>query len=86
MPQNNYLTMFQATYPLLAPTQKPGGVTVATTATAPRVPNKHVYAAGTTQMVEYEHPLARAVVAERLSEKIEEVKAKKEEKDKPTNR
>jgi len=32
--------------------QKPGGVTVATTATAPRVPNKFTYNAGTIQSFE----------------------------------
>jgi hypothetical protein len=31
---------------------KPGGVTVSTTATAPRVPNKPTYAAGTIQSFE----------------------------------
>ena len=49
MPQGNYLSMFQASYPILAPPQKPGGVTVATNAAAPRVPNKPTYVAGTIQ-------------------------------------
>ncbi len=39
MPQNNYLPLFRATYPLLAPAQKPGGVTVSTTLPANAVPN-----------------------------------------------
>lgn len=51
MPQNNVLPDWRATYPNDAPVQKPGGVTVATTATAPRVPNKPSYSAGTIQMV-----------------------------------
>jgi hypothetical protein len=54
MPQNNVLPVWRADYPLLAPVQKPGGVTVATTATAPRVPNKFTYSAGTIQMVDFE--------------------------------
>ena|SRR5215467_434059 len=52
MPQNNVLPVWRADYPLLAPAQKPGGVTVSTTATAPRVPNKFTYAAGTIQSFE----------------------------------
>lgn len=54
MPQNNVLPDWRATYPNDAPVQKPGGVTVATTATAPRVPNKPSYSAGTIQMVDFE--------------------------------
>jgi hypothetical protein len=54
MPQNNVLPDWRATYPNDAPAQKPGGVTVATTATAPRVPNKPSYSAGTIQMVDFE--------------------------------
>jgi hypothetical protein len=54
MPQNNVLPDWRATYPNDAPVQKPGGVTVLTTATAPRVPNKFTYSAGTIQMVSAE--------------------------------
>lgn len=54
MPQTNVLPDWRATYPLDAPVQKPGGVTVLTTATAPRVPNKPTYVAGTIQMVTME--------------------------------
>ena len=74
MPQNDYLTLFQSTYPILAPVQKPPGVTVSTTATAPRVPNKFVYAAGTIQMVEA-GPLEQAIkdaVVDRVQEAVEE--------------
>jgi hypothetical protein len=49
MPQTNYLTLFTASYPILARVQKPGGVTVATTVSAGDVPNKHTYIAGTIQ-------------------------------------
>ena|SRR6516164_9251466 len=52
MPQNNVLPDWRATYPNDAPAQKPGGVTVATNAAAPRVPNKPTYAAGTIQSFE----------------------------------
>ena len=52
MPQSNYLPMFTASYPLLAKTQKPGGVTVLTTVAAGDVPNKPTYVAGTIQSVE----------------------------------
>jgi hypothetical protein len=52
MPQNNVLPDWRVTYPNDAPVQKPGGVTVLTTATAPRVPNKPTYAAGTIQSFE----------------------------------
>jgi hypothetical protein len=52
MPQNNVLPDWRATYPNDAPVQKPPGVTVSTTATAPRVPNKFTYSAGTIQMVD----------------------------------
>jgi hypothetical protein len=54
MPQNNVLPDWRATYPNDAPAQKPGGVTVATTATAPRVPNKPSYSAGTIQSYDIE--------------------------------
>jgi hypothetical protein len=70
MPQTNYLTLFQATYPLLAPVQKPPGVTVLTTATAPRVPNKFVYASGSIQS--YDPDLGRMVLKSLLTGKIEE--------------
>jgi|SRR6516164_2761552 hypothetical protein len=49
MPQTNVLPDWRATYPNDAPVQKPPGVTVSTTATAPRVPNKFTYSAGTIQ-------------------------------------
>ena len=52
MPQNNVLPDWRVTYPNDAPAQKQGGVTVSTTATAPRVPNKPTYAAGTIQSFE----------------------------------
>jgi hypothetical protein len=70
MPQNNVLPDWRATYPNDAPAQKPGGVTVATTATAPRVPNKFTYAAGTIQMVG-----AEATEAEASSESVVETEA-----------
>lgn len=31
MPQTTYIPLFRASYPILAPAQKPGGVTVSTT-------------------------------------------------------
>jgi hypothetical protein len=57
MPQNTVLPQWQAEYPILAPVQKPSGVTVATTATPPRVPNKPTYATGTIQMVQADSPV-----------------------------
>lgn len=50
MPQTTYLSLYAASYPILAKAQKPGGVTVLATVGAGDVPNKHVYAAGTIQM------------------------------------
>jgi hypothetical protein len=52
MPQTTYLPVWRAEYPLLCVAQKPGGVTVATNAAAPRVPNKPTYVAGTIQSYE----------------------------------
>jgi hypothetical protein len=52
MPQTTYLPVWRAEYPLLCVAQKPGGVTVATNAAAPRVPNKPTYVAGTIQSFE----------------------------------
>jgi hypothetical protein len=69
MPQNTVLPDWRATYPILAPAQKPGGVTVLTVATAPRVPNKPTYVAGTIQMVSVEEAVAEeAVVEEAVAE------------------
>lgn len=51
MPQTNYLTLYRASYPLLAPVQKPGGVTVLTTTTGGDVPNKPTFTTGTIQIV-----------------------------------
>lgn len=39
MPQTTYLPLFKATYPILAPAQKPGGVTVSTTLAPGATPN-----------------------------------------------
>jgi hypothetical protein len=78
MPQNNVLPDWRATYPLDAPVQKPGGVTVLTTATAPRVPNKPTFAAGTIQMLE-----AAAVEAEETINAAEEA-PEEEVEDEPT--
>jgi hypothetical protein len=39
MPQTTYLPLFRASYPILAPVQKPGGVTVSTTLPAHATPN-----------------------------------------------
>ena len=52
MPQTNYLTLYTASYPILARVQKPGGVTVSTTVAAGDVPNKHTWVAGTIQSFE----------------------------------
>jgi hypothetical protein len=76
MPQNNVLPVWRADYPLLAPAQKPGGVTVSTTATAPRVPNKPTFAAGTIQMVSLE---AAAEVAATEETPAEEAKVTTQE-------
>lgn len=59
MPQNTVLPDWRVTYPNDAPAMKPGGVTVLTTATAPRVPNKPTYTAGTIQIagMEAEQPV-----------------------------
>jgi len=54
MPQNTVLPDWRATYPIEAPAMKPPGVTVLTTATAPRVPNKPTYTSGTIQLAEVE--------------------------------
>jgi hypothetical protein len=54
MPQVSYIQIYRAIYPLQAPLQKPGGVTVTTSITGGDVPNKPTYAAGTIQMVEAE--------------------------------
>jgi hypothetical protein len=45
------MSLFTASYPILAKVQKPGGVTVVSTVSAGDVPNKHTYSAGTIQMV-----------------------------------
>ncbi len=68
MPQNSVLPQWRADYPILAPVQKPGGVTVATTATAPRVPNKPTFTAGTIQMASVE---TEAVEEEKVEEEAE---------------
>ena len=54
MPQTNYYPLYQASYPLLAKVQKPGGVTVVTTVAAGDVPNKPTYLAGTIQLASVE--------------------------------
>jgi hypothetical protein len=76
MPQNNVLPDWRATYPNDAPVQKPGGVTVATTATAPRVPNKPTYSAGTIQA--YDPDLGQMVfdkVVDAIQDRVEEASA-----------
>jgi hypothetical protein len=78
MPQNNVLPDWRATYPLDAPVQKPGGVTVLTTATAPRVPNKPTYSAGTIQMLE-----EAAVAAEEVINAAEEVPEEEVDEEEP---
>lgn len=40
MPQTTYLPLYKASYPILAPAQKPGGVTVSAVLIANAVPNK----------------------------------------------
>jgi hypothetical protein len=69
MPQNNVLPDWRATYPNDAPAQKPGGVTVATTATAPRVPNKPTYSAGTIQSYD---PELGQMVLDKLIDKVQD--------------
>lgn len=71
MPQNNVLPDWRATYPNDAPAQKPGGVTVSTTATAPRVPNKFTYAAGTIQSVDLEM-MIKTKIADEVREQVQE--------------
>jgi hypothetical protein len=39
MPQTTYLPLWRASYPILAPAQKPGGVTVSTTLPPGATPN-----------------------------------------------
>ncbi len=85
MPQNTVLPQWRADYPILAPAQKPGGVTVLTTATAPRVPNKPSYAAGTIQAMSelqsvvegdgtvVEEPVEDAEVEEEVVDEAEEI-------------
>jgi hypothetical protein len=73
MPQNNVLPDWRATYPNDAPAQKPGGVTVVTTATAPRVPNKPTYSAGTIQS--YDPELGQMVldkVIDKVQDRVDE--------------
>jgi len=82
MPQTTVLPDWRATYPIEAPAMKPGGVTVATNAAAPRVPNKPTYLAGTIQSFETflaevaawdeEQAQARAAAEEELEEEPEE--------------
>jgi hypothetical protein len=85
MPQNNVLPDWRATYPNDAPVQKPGGVTVSTTATAPRVPNKFVYASGSIQTVS-PLDLLKTKVADAVREAVEEKEEDEEEEDEPTTR
>ena len=73
MPQNNVLPDWRATYPNDAPVQKPPGVTVSTTATAPRVPNKPTYSAGTIQS--YDVDLGKMMFKE-IVERVTEDKPK----------
>jgi hypothetical protein len=40
MPQTTYLPLFRASYPILAPAQKPGGVTVSTVLPPTATPNE----------------------------------------------
>jgi len=70
MPQNNVLPDWRATYPNDAPVQKPPGVTVSTTATAPRVPNKFTYNAGTIQM--YDPDLGQMVFKALVERAVED--------------
>ena len=83
MPQNTVLPQWVAEYPILAPAQKPPGVTVLTTATAPRVPNKPTYSAGTIQS--YDPQLGRMLL-KKIIEKpgvgpvVEEPKDEEEKK------
>jgi hypothetical protein len=87
MPQNNVLPVWRADYPLLCVAQKPGGVTVATNAAAPRVPNKFTYAAGTIQsfeafqaaVAEWDAEQARAKSA--MEENAQEAPAEEEEQE-----
>lgn len=39
MPQTTYLPLFRATYPILAPVQKPPGITISTTLPPNATPN-----------------------------------------------
>jgi hypothetical protein len=78
MPQTNYLPLYKAGYPLLAPVQKPGGVTVSTTLIATAVPNKPTYVAGTIQMVGME--------VEKPAPEEEEVDEEEEEETPPPTR
>jgi len=85
MPQNNVLPDWRATYPNDAPVQKPPGVTVSTTATAPRVPNKFVYTAGTIQSYDPElgKMVFKEIVERKLEEKVPQPKAEAGPKPKP---
>jgi len=64
MPQNTVLPDWRATYPIEAPAMKPPGVTVLTTATAPRVPNKPTYTSGTIQLAAVESQAGPQLPAE----------------------
>ena len=89
MPQTTYLPVWRAEYPLLCVAQKPGGVTVATNAAAPRVPNKPTYAAGTIQsyeaflaaVAEWDAKQAQAEGEEAAEESVEEEEEEEVEED-----
>jgi hypothetical protein len=52
LPQNNFLPITRAEYPLLRPYQKPPGITVSTTIQATYVPNKAPQPSGGVLAVE----------------------------------
>jgi hypothetical protein len=82
MPQTTYLPLYTASYPILAPVQKPGGVTVLATVGPGDVPNKPTYSAGTIQSLVVEDEENASVAQAEVEEAPEEV----EEEETPHHR
>lgn len=84
MPQTTELPLFKAAYPILAPAQKPGGVTVSTTLWSKAVPNKPQWT-GTQMAAEEEQPAAEETVAEEVQpdENVEPVEEEEVEEEAP---
>lgn len=79
MPQNTELPLFKAGYPIYAPAQKSGGITVSTALGTHAVPNKPTYAAGSIQMVGVEGE--KEGVTEEAAEDPEEESSEEEDEE-----